>query len=158
MMDRHFSATTYLLDSDKKRTLMHFHSKLQTWLPPGGHMEVNEAPFEAATREIYEEYGLRDLKFIHPVSKRKLDSRSYMLEMPHFLIEEKIAKDHIHLDWIFFAWVSDKELKKVESVENYRWFTFDELKNEEQCFENVKDLATYAMNQFYNGNYYPSSE
>ena len=38
--------------------LLHFHRKLGRWLPPGGHVEPNELPDEAARRETIEETGI----------------------------------------------------------------------------------------------------
>lgn len=38
--------------------LLHFHGKLGRWLPPGGHVEPNELPDEAARRETLEETGI----------------------------------------------------------------------------------------------------
>ena len=39
--------------------LLHPHRKLGLWLPPGGHIEANELPDEAAVREVLEESGVR---------------------------------------------------------------------------------------------------
>lgn len=35
------------------------HKKLQIWLAPGGHIEENEMPHQAAEREFWEETGLK---------------------------------------------------------------------------------------------------
>ena len=40
------------------RTLLHWHKRLQQWMPPGGHMEPNEDPVQAALREVHEETGI----------------------------------------------------------------------------------------------------
>ena len=37
---------------------LHWHSKIQAWLPPGGHIAENEDPVEAVVREIAEETGM----------------------------------------------------------------------------------------------------
>jgi 8-oxo-dGTP pyrophosphatase MutT (NUDIX family) len=37
--------------------LLHHHAKTGKWLPPGGHIELDEDPNEAAIREAKEETG-----------------------------------------------------------------------------------------------------
>ena len=55
-MERQFTATVYIIEA--QRTLLIYHRKLQKWLPPGGHLEANETPPEAARREALEETGM----------------------------------------------------------------------------------------------------
>jgi 8-oxo-dGTP pyrophosphatase MutT (NUDIX family) len=55
-MTRDFTATTFVVHCG--RVLLHRHAKLGKILPPGGHIEANELPEEAALREVYEETGL----------------------------------------------------------------------------------------------------
>lgn len=55
-MQRHFTVTGFL--SHEGRTALHWH-RLQTWLPPGGHIEADEDPIEAVLREVLEETGIR---------------------------------------------------------------------------------------------------
>ncbi len=38
-LDKHFTATTYIVHANQPITLLHYHRKLRTWLPPGGHLE-----------------------------------------------------------------------------------------------------------------------
>lgn len=49
-------ASIYIVHN--KKVLLIFHKKLQSWLPIGGHIELNEDVFEALMREIKEECGL----------------------------------------------------------------------------------------------------
>ncbi len=51
------TASTFLIHQDK--VLLIKHKKLQQWLGPGGHIDENERPHEAAEREFLEETGLR---------------------------------------------------------------------------------------------------
>jgi 8-oxo-dGTP pyrophosphatase MutT (NUDIX family) len=67
------------------RVLLIDHTQLQTWLPVGGHIELDEEPEQALFREIREERGLEgDLwsqkpaqqlegkKFLYPAQKLQI--------------------------------------------------------------------------------------
>jgi 8-oxo-dGTP pyrophosphatase MutT (NUDIX family) len=53
---RDFTVAVFVVHRD--RVLLHMHRKLGLWLPPGGHIEPNELPDEAAIREVEEEAGI----------------------------------------------------------------------------------------------------
>ena len=55
--ERHATSTGYVVSGD--RTLLLWHAKLGMWLAPGGHIEANEDPLQAALREAWEESGLK---------------------------------------------------------------------------------------------------
>ena len=54
---RDFAVAVFVVDQG--RVLLLYHAKLAKWLPPGGHIEPNELPDEAAVREVWEEAGIR---------------------------------------------------------------------------------------------------
>ena len=56
-MNRHFCASVFVVDPKTKKMLLVFHKKFHKWVQPGGHIEDNEVPEEAAIREVYEETG-----------------------------------------------------------------------------------------------------
>ena len=53
---RHFTVAVFVVHAG--RVLLHYHRKLGRWLPPGGHIEDNELPDDAARREVLEETGV----------------------------------------------------------------------------------------------------
>ena len=150
MLDKHFTATTYLLDKNSKSTLLHWHKKIQTWLPPGGHIEINENPEEAARREIEEETGIFNADFISNQKEKpeRIDSRSILLTLPHFLLEEEIETNHFHLDWIFFAWVVRENEELEFNDTKFKWFTKEDLESEKDIFENVRYLALKGLKEY----------
>ncbi len=54
---RELAVAVFVVHED--RVLLLLHPKLGRWLPPGGHVEPNELPDDAAVREVEEETGLR---------------------------------------------------------------------------------------------------
>jgi 8-oxo-dGTP pyrophosphatase MutT (NUDIX family) len=70
------------------------------WLPPGGHIEENELPDDAAVREVLEETGLR----IELVGDRREDvSDPVQLCRPAGVQLENLGPGHQHIDLIYFA-------------------------------------------------------
>jgi 8-oxo-dGTP diphosphatase len=99
------------------RILLVDHVNAGLWLPPGGHVEVDEDPALTARREIQEELGLGDAGL----------SRS-----PIFLtITRTVGQDHGHTDvslWYVLACTGDEKLRPDGGeFHAVRWWTRDEL-------------------------------
>jgi 8-oxo-dGTP pyrophosphatase MutT (NUDIX family) len=95
---REFTVAVFVVDGD--RVLLHYHAKLGRWLPPGGHIEPNELPDEAAVREVEEETGLR----VELVGERGLPlATPVQLVRPAGIQLENIGHDHEHIDLVYFA-------------------------------------------------------
>ena len=95
---RHFTVAVFVVNN--RRVLLHYHRKLGKWLPPGGHIEENELPDEAALREVFEETGLR----IRLVGARGLPiDRPEQLVIPAGIQVEPIYPGHEHVDLVYFA-------------------------------------------------------
>lgn len=97
-LTRDFTATTFVVWQGG--VLLHRHKKLGHWFPPGGHVEPNELPDDAAVREVLEESGV-------PVAL--IGERALPLHEPRQLVRprgvqlETIAPNHEHIDLIYFA-------------------------------------------------------
>ncbi len=101
-MKRHFTATGFVARDG--RTLLHWHKRLQQWMPPGGHIEPDEDPVQAVLREIREETGL----VCEVISTSAALGFSYPEQLPPpytILIEEIPGPDepHEHIDLIYFC-------------------------------------------------------
>src|ERR687893_1950554 len=98
---RHFTVAVFVVWEGK--VLLHLHRKLGMWLPPGGHIEPNELPDEAAVREVFEETGIaavltgeRALDLDDPAAPRQL-------VRPEGIQLEQITPTHQHIDLVYFA-------------------------------------------------------
>lgn len=57
-MIRHITASAVVIDPNTRKILLVHHLASGKWMFPGGHVEENEAPHEAAMREVLEETGV----------------------------------------------------------------------------------------------------
>jgi 8-oxo-dGTP pyrophosphatase MutT (NUDIX family) len=97
---RHFTVAVFVVYDGQ--VLLHYHRKLGKWLPPGGHIEDNELPDDAARREVLEETGLR----VRLVGGRGLPlelSEPRQLVVPAGVQVESIYPGHQHIDLVYFA-------------------------------------------------------
>lgn len=158
-MHRHFTATAFLIDS-KHRTLLLWHKRLQRWMPPGGHIDPDETPEDAAVRECKEETGL-DVEIIGQDQEdlfAKNPEEGRMLRKPFSLLLENIpacperGEDaHQHMDFVYIARPLDEEqaviLAEHEGRE-IRWFTREEiavLDPKTEIFANVQEYILLIL-------------
>ena len=95
---RHFTVAVFVVRDGK--VLLHWHRKLGMWLPPGGHIERDELPDEAAAREVLEETGVE----VELAGERREDVEDpVQLHRPAGVQLEDIGPGHQHIDLIYFA-------------------------------------------------------
>ena len=146
-VEKHFTATAYIIDQNKVLLLM--HPKLKKWLPPGGHLEANETPPACAKREAKEETGL-EIEFI-PQENLWLDYwNASSIERPYLCLLENIPAHgdkpaHQHIDMIFLA-------KPIRGTlhESARWFSLEEigkLIEDQEIFAETKTTIRHLLMQ-----------
>lgn len=156
-MIKHFTATAFVVRDDT--TLLHWHRRLQQWMPPGGHVEENEDPVEAVLREVLEETGLVCL-----VAQRAPDhgfAYPDQVPPPHTILVEDIPgpdEPHKHIDMIYFvAPIVGSEHSTVDDP-TLRWVTANELRENRPLDvagcgvsaaipEDVRELALAAIRE-----------
>ena len=125
---RHFTVAVFVVHDD--RVLLHFHRKLGKWLPPGGHIEQNELPDEAAVREVLEETGIR----ARLVGGRGLPiAEPRQLVVPAGVQVEDIYPGHQHVDLVYFARPDPDDVRSAEvdprlaESDQVAWYAANEL-------------------------------
>ncbi len=103
-MEREFTVAVFVVHEGS--VLLHWHRRLQRWLPPGGHVDPGELPDEAAVRETLEETGLEvellDVSWGRPDLDLPVDGPR-RLTQPLGIQLEDIAPGHQHIDLLYLA-------------------------------------------------------
>jgi len=130
---RHFTATTYVVNDGA--TALHAHDRLGIRLPPGGHVDRDELPHEAALREVREETGL-SAELVATESPVEGPNTRGLPEPAHLMLHDiNVHEDgsvgHQHVDHLYYARVGSREIApgaddEVEP-EAWRWYTPAEL-------------------------------
>lgn len=107
--------------------LLRMHEKYKMWLAPGGHVELDEDPEEAALREVAEETGL-PITLIGESSPPLEDGEKEVL-VPRFLNRHPISDTHEHISFVYFATTTTRDTKPApgETTDGFKWFTETEL-------------------------------
>jgi ADP-ribose pyrophosphatase len=125
---RHFTASAVVFD-DRHRVLLIHHNKLRQWLYPGGHLEPNEDPAQAAQREVHEETGLQtqvvtDPLFTHPAVATHAPPYA-ILEMD--VTDAKVGP-HRHIDLVYvLRAVAGRPAAQLNEVSAARWVPLTEV-------------------------------
>jgi len=140
-----FTASVYIVKDDC--VLLHKHKKLGTWLQPGGHIELDEDPNQAAMREAKEETGF-DVELIGSGSATRYNDRIKDLVPPMFLNRHAFDDTHEHIDFSYFGRVIGGELIPEDGVE-MRWISREEIdSNNLQLNEATRHHALAALDYF----------
>jgi len=125
---RHFTASAIVFDDHQNVLLVH-HNKLGQWLYPGGHIDPNEDPAQAAQREVLEETGLHtqiitDPQFSHPAVTTHAP--------PYTIIEMDVADTkvgpHRHIDLVYVLRAASGALSaQLDEVGAVRWVPLTDL-------------------------------
>jgi 8-oxo-dGTP pyrophosphatase MutT (NUDIX family) len=131
-MERHFTVTGFVVDGD--HTLLHWHKKLRIWLPPGGHIDVNEDPVQAVLREVREETGI--VAEIVPSRPAFAFTNVAALPPPISIIVADVEVDgphpHQHIDMSYVVRpVADAPRGDAEEDHGFIWVAEGQLRGNE---------------------------
>lgn len=131
---RHFTTKVFVVNDGA--VALHYHPKLEIYLPPGGHIERDELPHTSAKREVREEIGL-DPEIVREVSDVEVPGGRPIPEPEHFILydvdvdsEGEVA--HQHIDLIYYAEVDSREIDPEEDevpADEWEWYSKDDLRS-----------------------------
>jgi len=122
-----FVVTPFIVHEDK--VLLVNHPRYNKWIPPGGHIELDEDPEEALYREIEEETGL-EVKILS--TKPSVDSPGIKpLPAPNYVEVHEANAPHKHIALIYFAVTKTDAFRLSGEHTAMKWFTLEELEEAE---------------------------
>lgn len=149
--DHTASAFIVRTDFNEPKIMLHKHKKLGVYMQFGGHIELDETPWQAISHEIPEEtgYEMSQLKILQPRQRLKKVSRSILHPVAVAHNTHVIVDNHYHSD-LDYAFVADgppkSKVGKGESSD-IRLFTRAELlaypKND--IFQEVLDITLFIF-------------
>ena len=142
---KHFCASAFVINPQNKKILLVKHNDYEKWVQPGGHIENDETPEEAAIREVYEETGIkitlkgerfpREDDLIRPLGiqcNRKNDGTRFIdiiyMAVPNYA-ESELKKNNESIE---IGWFSRKELDRIS------------------VFQDVKITMDYILRTYFN--------
>jgi 8-oxo-dGTP diphosphatase len=125
---RHFTASAIVFD-DQQRVLLVHHNKVSQWLYPGGHIDPDEDPAQAAIREVLEETGVSAKVISDPLPAYP----PVTVHPPPYAILEMQVSDskvgtHRHIDLLYVLRSASGQLTaQLEEVSAARWVSIADV-------------------------------
>ena len=140
---RHFCASAYIINPETKKILLVKHKKYSRWVQPGGHIEHDEFPEEAAIREAYEETGIK----VKLLGERFPREEDFITPLG---VQKNRTNTGIHLDFIYPAIpIKEQELTISNESTNIGWFSREDL-DKINVFPDIKITMDLILKKYFN--------
>lgn len=144
------TASAFIINPKNNTLLLHQHKILGIWIQPGGHIELNETPWETLTHELQEETGF-DISLLEVLQKgfvvEGLVENVLPLPLVYRTHEFPNAVPHSHIDsaYGFIAEVEPTLPLGEDESDILEWFTYEQLAELEEGVNVAPDTKTIGM-------------
>jgi len=137
-----FVVNAFIVFGDK--VLLVHHPRYDKWLPMGGHIELDEDPDVALSREIQEETGL-EVEILS--SRPEINSpETKFLYVPNYIDVHEANSPHRHIALNYFAKAKNNSHVKSAEHDEIKWFSISDLKDSKyNLSESVKFFCEEAI-------------
>ena len=147
-LEGHLTASAWVLDRSRTHAALIHHRKLDRWLQPGGHIEVEDVSWRAAAeREVVEETGLRH--FLVTGEEQQL----FDVDV-HLIPARPDVPEHVHYDLRFLfvaqAAASGEPIATINPGEAHegRWFSLTTLANDSTLDPSLQRMVTRSLDRW----------
>lgn len=119
----HFTASVWVVNRERTKTLMVYHNIYDSWSWIGGHADGEEDLCAVAMRELQEETGVQHASLVSP-EMFSLET----LTVDGHRKKGKYVPSHLHFNVTYLAEADEGETLIVNRAENngVKWWTFEE--------------------------------
>jgi 8-oxo-dGTP diphosphatase len=149
---RHLTASAIVFN-DQGSVLLVFHNMYRQWVFPGGHVDPDETPGEAAAREVEEETGIKAWHAVSVVPlwvpetvqhPSPIDTREFVAPAKPDRDGKPAEPQHRHIDQLFVMHAAGGLLTaQLDEVTGVKWVSMGEIADLDTR-EDVLVLLTYA--------------
>ncbi len=149
--DHTISAYIIRTDFDEPKVMFHLHKKLRKYIQFGGHIELNETPWQAIEHEIKEEagYDLGQLMLLQPKQRITSLTGAKLHPVPVYVNTHNFNETHFHTDSAYVfktdqspaAGVSINESTDIILLSRQELIDLPVI----QTFESVREPALFAL-------------
>lgn len=145
-----FTASAFVLHPTEPKLLLLMHKKLNKWLQPGGHIELDEDPIEGLAHELTEETGLvlGNCTIIEPAEQPKVRG-SKTLPLPFHLNVHGFDEKHKHIDLAYVVRANtDKITPQAGESQQFGWFNIaqiTEMNTNKTLHDGTLDICKWVL-------------
>lgn len=132
----HFTASSWIVNSDRTKVLMIYHNIYKNWAWTGGHADGDEDLRKVALKEAIEETGVRNIFALsqEPLSLETLCVNSHYKK-------GIFVPSHLHFNVTYLLQADEKEGLRIKADENsgVKWVELEQapLITAEECMKEV---------------------
>ncbi len=144
-------AYVFRTDFDQPKLLMHMHKKLNKWLQFGGHVELDETPWQAVSHELTEEsgYELSQLKLLQPSDRMQKVTLANLHPQPVNVNTHPFNDKHFHtvLEYAFVTTQEPNQAIGEGESQQLQLFTREEILRlpDNEIYPGTKDICLYMF-------------
>lgn len=152
-----FTVSAFIINPKTKTLLLHKHKLLGLWLQPGGHIELNETPWQALAHEILEEtgYEIQNLDVLQTSFKIPgLVENEHPVPLVYRTHQFQAKNTHWHTDAAFAFITENLPTQQIGEGEStiLSWMTIEEILelSSESIVQDTCTIGIHLLENFEN--------